>query len=243
MGIIYVLQNKANGKCYVGQTIKPFNRRFRQHCQSGSYIGRALRKYKVKGFDKIIFENILEDQLDLLEQEYILKYNSIAPNGYNLTHGGKNGKFSEESKNRKPKESRVGEKNPFYGKHHTEKSKKSISEAKKGQIPWMKNKTHTEEARKLMSELKKGKPSSFKGKAHTEESKEKNRVAHLGVSPSNKGIRSPHPCPICGKQRKERYSKEGFKGYLKTCGSSVCITGLRNKSNSLKFLGSAKTSL
>ena len=155
---------------------------------------------------------------------------------------GMKGKTQTEEARAKMSESKKG--NTFWlGKTHSEESNEKNRIAHLGKTTWMKNKTHTEEARKLMSELKKGKPSSFKGKAHTEESKEKNRVAHLGVSPSNKGIRSPHPCPICGKQRKERYSKEGFKGYLKTCGSSVCITGLRNKSNSLKFLGSAKTSL
>ena len=31
MGTIYILQNKVNGKCYVGQTIRPFNKRFREH--------------------------------------------------------------------------------------------------------------------------------------------------------------------------------------------------------------------
>ena len=32
----------------------------------------------------------------------------------------------------------INEKNPFYGKHHSEETKRKISESKKGKIPWNK---------------------------------------------------------------------------------------------------------
>ena len=50
----------------------------------------------------------------------------------------------------KMSESHKGEKNPFYGKHHTEDNKRKISESHKG-------KRHTDDTRKKMSESRKGK--------------------------------------------------------------------------------------
>lgn len=56
----------------------------------------------------------------------------------------------------------IGEKNPFFGKKHTEETKK------------------------IMSEKAKSRPSPFKGKTHTKESNEKNRLAHLGKTTTKK---------------------------------------------------------
>ena len=82
-----------------------------------------------------------------------------------------------------------GDKNPFYGKQHTEESRKKMSESHKGMLvgeshPFY-GKHHTEESRKKMSDALKGKPSAFKGKHHSEESiaanKQKNIVLKLAV--------------------------------------------------------------
>ena len=42
MGIIYILENKINGKHYVGQTIQTFNERFNGHKSADLYIDKAL---------------------------------------------------------------------------------------------------------------------------------------------------------------------------------------------------------
>ena len=65
----------------------------------------------------------------------------------------------------------IGEKNPFYGKHHTEEVKNRMSLAKKG-------KPLSKEHCKKLSEVNKGK---FKG--------EKN--PRYGKSPWNKGLKRP----------------------------------------------------
>lgn len=92
MGTIYVLKNKVNGMCYVGQTINPFNIRFRQHCQAHSYVGNALRKYGAGNFEKVLIKNIPEKKLNEEEIKYIKECDCISPKGYNLTHGG-DGKY------------------------------------------------------------------------------------------------------------------------------------------------------
>ena len=185
MGIIYILENKINGKHYIGQTTKSFKERFRQHQQSHSYIGNSLRKHSVKDFSKLLLENVPDEELDYWEIHYIQECNSVSPNGYNLTYGGEGGKHCEETRNKMSK-SHKGEKNHFFGQHHTKKSREKMSEAQKG------NKSHlgchhTIEVKKRMSEMHKGKIPWMKGKLHTEEAKRKNSESNKGKIPWNKG--------------------------------------------------------
>jgi len=83
-----------------------------------------------------------------------------------------------------------GEKNPMYGKHHTEETKEKIRQARLGtKMPpkskeyretmskLHKGKVVSEETRRKISEAKMGKPSPRKGSTHTEESKQKIREA------------------------------------------------------------------
>ena len=94
----------------------------------------------------------------------------------------------------------IREKNPFFGKHHSDKSKRMMSEARKGKIAGMFGKHHTEESKKKMSNAlkgrispkkgkKTGKPSYMKGKHHSPETKRKISEAKKGQIPPNKGKR------------------------------------------------------
>jgi group I intron endonuclease len=231
MGTIYIIENKINGMCYVGQTTQSFNDRFRQHNQSHSYIGNALRKHGVANFNRILLENISEDKMDEVEKECIVKYNAIYPNGYNLQDGGCGNKHQHpETKQKlsKIQEGKmVGELNPFFGKHHTDESNMKNAAAHTGKIGGMNGIAQTDEARHLMSIAKKGN-TYRRGSHHTEEAKEKNRLAHLGVIPVNKGIRVPHLCPVCKNPVKEKYGLRGeFQGYQKSCGNFNYIKSLR----------------
>jgi group I intron endonuclease len=91
MGFIYCIKNKINGKCYIGQTIHNIKLRWKQHKKKSSncaYLRRAIEKH---GSDNFEFISLLEcdnSKLDELEKEYIQKYNSLVPNGYNLRDGG-----------------------------------------------------------------------------------------------------------------------------------------------------------
>lgn len=78
------------------------------------------------------------------------------------------GKKASEETRRKLSEMRMGEKNNFFGKKHTEESIKKMRNSKKGR--------HLSPR----TEFKKGEASAFKGRKHTEESKEKNRLHQLG---------------------------------------------------------------
>lgn len=53
-GIIYLLKNKINGKCYVGQTIKTLEERIYRHKYKSNKkimpISFAIKKYKFENY-------------------------------------------------------------------------------------------------------------------------------------------------------------------------------------------------
>ena len=146
MGYIYLITNKINGKKYVGQTLcNDINDRWKQH-RSKKSIGRCLKaayiKYGIENFKFQIICICFDEDSNKLEIEYIKKYNTISPNGYNLSSGGGNKMthhdtkklISEKLKGRKlPKEQveqmrqrMIGDKNPNYGKDMSEEIKQKL---------------------------------------------------------------------------------------------------------------------
>lgn len=76
----------------------------------------------------------------------------------------------------------VGEKNPFYGKTHTEETKKILEETTKERWknqphPWI-GKKHSEETKQKLKEKNKGQVPWNKGIPRTEEEKMKMRMSH-----------------------------------------------------------------
>ena len=133
MGYIYKITNKVDGKIYVGQTIQVLEDRWRQHKKIGSncrYLKRAFNKYGIDNFEFNIICICFDEDLDKYEIQYMEKYNSMVPNGYNLRKGGNSGKHHEETK-RKISESLKARTDIFrpktnyrLGKHHSEETKK-----------------------------------------------------------------------------------------------------------------------
>jgi group I intron endonuclease len=108
MGYIYKITNIKNNKCYIGETIQTPEKRWKDHKGAMKRDGgcRALKMaIKKYGLENFKFEVIIicfdEDRL-IYEKEYIKKYNSMAPNGYNILAGGQEGvlgfKHSEETR-------------------------------------------------------------------------------------------------------------------------------------------------
>ena len=108
-GHIYVIENKVNGKKYVGQTVthrknkgkyRPFGfeGRFRDHISEAlcntkkkqcRYLNNAIRSYGKDAFQVQLILECDKCELDEYEQQYISDMNTLFPNGYNLTKGGK----------------------------------------------------------------------------------------------------------------------------------------------------------
>jgi GIY-YIG catalytic domain/NUMOD3 motif len=178
MGTIYILRNKINDKCYVGQTIN-FKERFRQHQHSNSIVGRAICKYGSGNFEKLLLENVPEKEMNYWEIHYIEECNSVFPNGYNLTYGGEGGKKTKEWKELMSK--------LMTGKHPSEETRIKIREGHKGQIAWNKGIPLDKEHSRILHESNKGNTYRL-GISHTEETKRKISVANKGKTSPRKGV-------------------------------------------------------
>lgn len=144
---IYAITCLATQKAYVGKSTDIQDRK--QHHFSSLRRGRHDNKNLQKDFDlygeeqfvfTILVENsaLTDDELNNLEKEYIAALDSFE-NGYNFTLGGQGSfgyKHDEQVKMIRSEYMKqlVGEKNTFYGKHHTEETKKLISERNKGRL-------------------------------------------------------------------------------------------------------------
>jgi group I intron endonuclease len=84
--IIYKTTNLINGKSYIGQSKYDRNEKY---LGSGPLLKKAIIKYGKKNFIKGIVEYCLsKEELDEKETFYIKLYNTLVPNGYNISIGG-----------------------------------------------------------------------------------------------------------------------------------------------------------
>lgn len=115
-GEIYCITNKVEGKHYIGQVkkfVKAINEkkgthgRWQQHVydafrndefrrEGGLYD--AIRKYGPEAFTVFKICDCTLEEMDDKEQYYIRVYNSLSPKGYNMKHGGRNGKHIDSVK-------------------------------------------------------------------------------------------------------------------------------------------------
>jgi hypothetical protein len=103
---IYKITNISNLKIYVGQAVSHIKRknkfiphgmngRFRTHvCEtlgnnttkySCRNLNNAIKKYGVENFTVQLIRNCNVEDANCIENEEIIKHNSLSPNGYNLT--------------------------------------------------------------------------------------------------------------------------------------------------------------
>lgn len=156
MWYVYLIENKVNGKLYVGKSYN-VNRRWKQHQNIASngkqkypkdyqYLHSAISKYGKQNFViKTIGSYELENDAFDNEIKYITQLQSEGYKLYNLTNGGEGMsgyKFSDESKQKMSLANK--------GRKRSEETKRNISIARKGNtnrlgIP------HTVEYRQRMS--------------------------------------------------------------------------------------------
>lgn len=104
-GIIYLIKNKINNKCYVGQTLYTFYDRYHGNWSkstSNPILKQEVMKYGKNSFDIYILEDNIKTlkELNRLEEFHANQLNSYYPNGYNLDACGQNKQLSEYTKNK-----------------------------------------------------------------------------------------------------------------------------------------------
>lgn len=101
--IIYKLTNHINGKVYIGKTKRGLRKRLGEHITQSScrYLHNAIKKYGLNSFEIDILAQASDElEMSSLEHEYIVKYDCLVPNGYNLTMETDQGRsFHERTRN------------------------------------------------------------------------------------------------------------------------------------------------
>lgn len=150
-GEIYLVRNFENNKCYVGQAKKYVSQnnngwgtqgRWKSHIRealSGKkdhclLLNQAIRKHGVDGFEVTKLCDCLLTEMDDLERQYIQEYNSLAPNGYNVTTGGTSQKRSVKHSDEKRERGK-----------HSDKTKENISQGQLGNRRETKARKHEED--------------------------------------------------------------------------------------------------
>ena len=138
MGYIYLITNKINGKQYIGQTIRDdINTRWKQHKNNKSAnmpISHAYNKYGIENFKFQIICICFDEDCNKFEKEYIQKFNTISPNGYNLREGGENSRHHPDTINKLSKIMKDKWKitnHPCIGLKYSEEYKKKMSDSVK----------------------------------------------------------------------------------------------------------------
>ena len=142
-----------------------------------SVLHRAMNKYGVDNFSFEIIDEVENDLLNQKEKEYIQQYNSLVPNGYNLTTGGDGTPGYSRIQSPEEKEKRKESNKNFYILHPEEREKRSTATKKLWQDEEYRRKV-TESNIKFYKEhpgilAKENNP--FYGKTHSEETKKKLR--------------------------------------------------------------------
>lgn len=151
---IYCIQNKIDGKCYIGKSIN-IPKRWKEHralLRNGNHYNKHLQNawdcHGEASFRFKVLEYANPNELADLEIAYISEYDAFGENGYNFTMGGEGG---------------------LLGMPKSEETRRKISEANKGR-------PHTPEEKAQLSK-------ALKGRGFTEEHKkrigEANKTNHV----------------------------------------------------------------
>lgn len=150
---IYKITNKTNGKTYIGQSID-IDRRWKEHRNSyktgKEILYRAIRKHGIENFEFEIITECEKEELNELEQKYVLLYKSYVgfkkSKGYNMTTGG------DSATERTPKTKEQIEKlrSKLKGRKFTKEHLENMSKSRMG-------KKASDETKRKLSLIRKGK--------------------------------------------------------------------------------------
>lgn len=180
---VYLTICKINGKCYVGShCTNNDNLDINKYYGGGLYFIKSFKKYKKENFHRIILKycsSVLEARN--LERIYIKLFDTLSPNGYNLSPTGGMG------------ENQFG--------LHSDETKQKISKSNTGKEPWNKGKIGltqlSNETKEKLKQLNlgennpnygnKGVKNPIFGVKKTKEHKEKLSITKLGSKNPNAG--------------------------------------------------------
>lgn len=219
--IIYKITNIINSKSYVGQTVYGLDRRWNQHNSKSSgcrALASAIRKHGKENFTiEIVAVCNSLSELNKQETKFIKEFNTLSPNGYNLTTGGEGKVLSEESK------ARISEAN--QGRKHSEDFRQSRRKNQTG-------KSHSEETKEKMSKVSTGKPKSDEHRFNISKSKTGTKLS----SEHKNSIKQTLQIPIKCDQTGQVFASSADAAKELRIGKSTIIKILKKRKQSFKGL-------
>lgn len=204
--VIYKYTCVKTNKSYIGQTKNLQEReKYHQYPSSGCVAFRnAIQKHGWNTFtQEILARHLTLEQANQLEPLFIVKYNTVAPNGYNIRSGGANGELHESTKY-KISQALKGRTCSFETIEKRQQKRKGVPKSK--------------EFVAMVSALN-------TGKKRTEEQRLKMSRAHQGhvvsnetrqkISDANKGKK--HPTIICSHCGKIGAGNAMFQWHFDSC--------------------------
>jgi len=187
---VYITTNLINGKQYIGDHSTDDLKD--DYLGSGVYIKRSVNKYGRRNFSRNILEFFDSKERAFFGQEkWINEYNTLSPNGYNVSPMGGNqisGGISKETKNKisktiKDNKSCAGKNNGMFGRKHSKEAKEKIRKVsftekhslfgKIGEEHPNFGRKHSEEAKRKISEAERGEKNHNFGKKFSKEHRER----------------------------------------------------------------------
>ena len=232
---IYVVENKQNGKKYVGKTSKTVEARFRQHvnearARAQTPFHKAINKYGAENFSVCEVENgLTAEQAEKRESFWIKELDSYGSAGYNCTLGGEGAsgyRWTENQKENRPSRTVTAE----------ERAARSLKMRE-----YNASRIFTEDYRKKLSDSQAGERNHRFGIAMPEEIKEKLSAANTGTGNPFFGKRhSPQTKELLSEKNKGRFS-----GGRNPAARPVFVGGLHFGSlrEAQNFLGITRNSL
>ena len=220
--LLYVITNKVNNTRYIGQTIQALSKRWISHKKSKSqtFISRAIQKHGPENFEiRVLSRCNSVEELNHREQYYIKLFNTMAPNGYNLTTGGDRPQFSLETRNKISVANKGKKKGPM-----SKATRLKLADINRG-------KKHSSETKRKMSDSHSGPKNVNYGKTMSIEQREKLSISHIGQVSQK---RKPVLCVTTNIQYESLTEASKQLGIRMQAISRVCLSE-RNHTHNLVF--------
>lgn len=147
---VYIFQCLINGKFYVGETLNVYDRmKTHKWCGDDQLFNRAVKKYGMENFEITVYYPPDFKKIDLidLEEQMIIKFKSLRPNGYNVLPRGTDHSGIPLSAEHKAKISKI-----HKGKIVSAETRLKLSKQKIG----VKRKPYTEEHKRKLGDAARG---------------------------------------------------------------------------------------
>lgn len=161
-GAIYAVIHEKSGMAYIGQSVNNIRDRVASHFSDAfnkkktiynTRFSEAIRRFGIESFSVWeLSRHYSQEDLDRAEIDAIKKYRTNLSCGFNSESGGKRNYVYSQVTVEKMSASRMGPKNPRYGKEVSAKTRKLIGDATRGEKSAWYGKKHTKEELRKISE-------------------------------------------------------------------------------------------